>query len=298
MTRLLAIAVTVAFLGFAGEAGAQTAPPQASIGNTQSDGQQQQPPPPKPPADPHAGHAMPAQKRPADLPPITDEDRRAAFPDVEGHTVHDKAIHHFVLFDQLEWQFGRQANGLNIDSKGWIGGDLHRFWFRAEGDAEDGDVEEAQAHFLYGRAISRWWDLVAGVRQDIDPGPAQTWAALGLQGLAPYWFEVELTAYLGEAGRTHFRFETEYELLLTNRLVLQPLIELELYGKDIPENGIGAGFSSANYGVRLRYEYRRELAPYIGVTWNQKYGSTADFARASGSETGGTRVTVGLRAWF
>ena len=106
---------------------------------------------------------------------------------------------------------------------------------------EGGDLAEAQAHAPYGRAIHRWWDVVAGVRQDFRPGPARTWAAVGVQGLAPYWFEVEATAYIGESGRTHFRFETEYELLLTNRLVLQPLVELEIYGKSDPERGIGAG---------------------------------------------------------
>jgi copper resistance protein B len=230
------------------------------------------------------------------VPPITDEDRRAAFPSLEGHSVHDDAIHYFVLFDQLEWR-GRSA-AINLDSKGWIGGDLNRFWFRMEGDAEDGRIGELQAHGLYGRAISRWWDFVAGVRQDVRPGPVETWAAIGIQGLAPYWFEIEATAYIGESGRTHFRFETEYELLLTNRLVLQPLVEVEIYGKAIPERGIGAGLSRADHGLRLRYEVRREFAPYVGVTWQNTYGGTADFARASGTSDGGARLTIGLRTWF
>ena len=293
MTQLISIALMVGALagGTRESAQAPPAPP-----TTQS-GQSTTQPPPKP-VDPHAGHTMPDLKRPADLPPVTDQDRRAAFPDVEGHAVHDQAIHYFVLFDQLEWQSGGGAKGLNVDSKGWVGGDLNRFWFRAEAETEGRRLGASQAHFLYGRAFARWWDVVAGVRQDVRPGPAQTWAAIGIQGLAPYWFEVEATAYIGENGRTHFRLETEYELLLTNRLVLQPLIELELYGKDIPERGIGAGLSSAEYGLRLRFEIRRELAPYLGITWNHKYGATARFARASGEDAGGTRVLLGLRTWF
>jgi copper resistance protein B len=231
---------------------------------------------------------------------VTDEDRKAAFPQLDdaGHAVHDSAVHYYVLFDQLEWQAGDGITAGNWDNRGWIGRDVNRFWFRTEGEAEGGDLAEAQAHALYGRAIHRWWDVVAGVRQDFRPGPARTWAAVGVQGLAPYWFEVEATAYIGESGRTHFRFETEYELLLTNRLVLQPLVELEIYGKSDPERGIGAGLSSGEAGLRVRYEFRREFAPYIGVTWNRKFFGTGDFARAAGEDTGGARFATGVRVWF
>lgn len=176
-----------------------------------------------------------------------------------------------------------------------MGGKRSRsFWFRTEGESPD----HAEAHFLYGRAIARWWDVVAGVRQDFRPGPARTWAAIGIQGLAPYWFEVEATAYVGESGRTLFRFETEYELLLTNRVVLQPLFEVDIYGKSDPERGIGAGISTADAGLRLRYEVRRELAPYVGVVWNWKLGGTADFAEAAGESTGGAKLLLGVRMWF
>ena len=232
------------------------------------------------------------------MPPVTEDDRRAAFPDLDEHSVHDTSIHYFVLFDQLEWQKGRGRNGLNLDGKGWIGGDLHRFWFRGEGETDSGRVTESQAHLLYGRAIGRWWDFVAGIRQDFNPSPAQSWAAIGLQGLAPYWFEIEATAYVGQAGRTHVRLEAEYEVLITNRLVAQPLLELELYGKSIPDLGIGAGLSSTDLGIRVRYEIRREIAPYVGVTWNRKYGGTASAARAQSDRASDVRLTVGLRKWF
>lgn len=232
------------------------------------------------------------------IPPLTDADRAAAFPDVGGHAVHDRAIHSFVLFDQLEWQSAEGGRAASWDNKGWVGGDINRFWFRTEGEGERSRLGTAQAHALYGRAIARWWDLVVGVRQDLRPGPAQTWAAVGLQGLAPYWFEIEATAYVGASGRTHARFEAEYELLLTNRLILQPLAEFEIYGKSDRERGIGAGLSTIDAGIRLRYEIRREFAPYVGLVWSRKFFGTADFARESGEELGGARLALGARIWF
>lgn len=280
---------------------------QQSQGHAGHGSSQEKPKKPERPQDPHPTHKPPDPQVPyppgtppkTGLPPITEEDRKAAFPELNGqHTVHDEAIHYFVLFDQFEWQMGDGVTGISWDNKGWIGGDVNRFWFRTEGEGESADLESAQAHALYGRAIHRWWDVVVGVRQDLRPGPAQTWAAIGLQGLAPYFFEVEATAYVGESGRTHFRFESEYELLLTNRLILQPVAELEIYGKSEPERGIGAGLSSADAGLRLRYEFRREFAPYLGVTWNRKFFGTADLAEAAGEDTSGARLALGVRVWF
>lgn len=263
-------------------------------------------------ADSHAGHqqdqakpkppATRSARKPGELPPfippVTEETRKAAFPDVEGHAVHDQGLRYYVLFDQLEWQAGEGANGVNIDSRGWMGGDRDRLWFRAEGDGEDGRVGEAQTHVLYGRQFARYWDLVGGVRQDFRPGPAQTWAAFGVQGVAPYWFDIEATGYIGASGRTHARLEVEYELLFTNRLVLQPLFEAELVFKSDPERGVGAGLSTTDLGFRLRYEIRRECAPYLGITWSKTWGQTADFAEAAGEGTGGARFVTGLRLWF
>jgi copper resistance protein B len=240
----------------------------------------------------------PVRKLPAFIPQLTDEDRRAAFPDVEGHAVHDQAVHSFVLLDQLEWQAAGSEWGMNLDSRGWVGRDRDRLWLRAEANTERDRVGEAQAHLLYGRQISRWWDIVAGIREDFRPGPPQTWAAIGIQGLAPYWFEVEATGYVGASGRTHAKIAVEYELLVTNRLVVQPLVEVELVGKSDPERGVGAGLSTTDAGFRVRYEIRREFAPYVGVTWSTKWGETADFAEAAGEDTGGARVLTGVRLWF
>lgn len=266
----------------------------------------QRPPPP----DPHAGHAMPQPqpKQPeapspqsgAAVPPLTDEDRAAAFPqDLHGHTVHDRAINYFVLFDQLEWQKdGDATQGVNWDFKAWIGGDLNRIWIHSEGASEQSRLEEGEVHVTYGRAFSRWWDVVAGVRRDTRPGPGQTWGTVGIQGLAPQWFEVQATLYVGESAATLARLEVEYELLVTNRLVLQPLVELSVYGKAIPERRIGAGVSSAEAGLRLRYEVRREFAPYVGLVWHRRFGGTADFSRAAGEDVGGWRIAAGVRTWF
>lgn len=267
---------------------------------------QTSPQPPKP--DPHAGHAMPAPQPPAvaepppavtAVPPITDADRAAAFPaGVHGHTVHDTTWNYRVLFDQLEWQYIHGAQGLRWDNTTWVGGDINRLWVKSEGEALDGVVDEAEIKALYGRSFSRWWDVVAGVRQDIRPSPSHTWLAFGVQGLAPQWFEVDATLYVGSNGHTAARFEAEYEVLLTNRLVLQPLLELSLAGTDDPDRGVAAGLSTGEVGFRFRYEIRREVAPYAGVVWHRKLFGTADYARADGREIGGWHLVAGLRTWF
>ena len=232
---------------------------------------------------------MPSGALPPYIPAVTDEDRKAAFPDVGGHAAHDQALHSFVLLDRLEWRAGEEGDGLSLEAQGWIGGDRNRFWFRAQGGREHGTVGEAGVHALYGRQISRWWDVVAGIRQDVRPGPGQTWAAVGIQGLSPYWFELQATGYVGAGGRTQIRLHLEYDLLLTNRLVFQPIVEAELTGKSDPERGLEAGLSRTEAGLRLRYEVRREFAPYGGIVWK----NTND-----DDEPDGIRLVTGLRVWF
>ena len=212
------------------------------------------------------------------------------------HTTHDNAIHSFVLVDQLEWM-ATSPRAAGWDAKGWIGQDRDRFWFRTEGEASAERLDRTETHVFYGRAISPWWDLVAGVRHDDGPGPARGWAAAGVQGLTPYVVEFEATGYVGADARTHLRVEAKHELLVTNRLILQPLAEVEIYGKDDPERMIGAGLSSADIGLRLRYEIRRELSPYAGVLWSRRFYGTADMWRAAGQSAGDTRLVVGVRLW-
>lgn len=254
------------------------------------------------PAEDHSAHTAPpaqgAQQPKEPIPALTDADRRAAFPpELAGHAVHDNAINFMVLFDQLEWQGGGKGGG-NWENTTWVGGDRTRLWLRTEGESEDGRLDSAFIDVMGGRMFSRWWDVVAGVRQDFRPGDPQTWIGAGVQGLAPYWFEVEATAYVGAGGRTHARVEAEYELLVTNRLILQPLIEVEMYGKSDPGRGIGRGLNTVETGVRLRYEIKRQFAPYVGVTWQRKFFGAADFARAAGEEAGAARLAFGVRTWF
>ncbi len=247
---------------------------------------------------PLCARAQTAEPLPAFIPPVTDADREAAFPDVHGHPAHDTSVNYFVLFDQLEWQGGRGLDAFSWDTKGWVGQDRNRFWFRSEGDRVGSRIEQAQTHLLYGRAVARWWDVTAGIRVDTLPGTPRTALALGVQGLAPYWFEVEASAYVEPSGRTHVRVETDYDLLITNRLVLQPLLEFEVYGRADRERLVGTGLSTGEFGLRLRYEFRREFAPYVGVVWSRRFFATADLARAAGHDVAGTRVAVGLRTWF
>lgn len=186
-----------------------------------------------------------------------------------------------------------------LDLQGWYGGTYDRFTTKFEGEIADNRLEESQTELLWTHAVDAYFDTQLGLRFDqYDEGPDRQWLALGLQGLAPYWFELDATAYLGESGRTALSVEAEYELLLTQRLVLQPRVELNFYGKDDPENGLGEGLSDAAAGLRLRYEISRQFAPYVGVEWTGTFGDTADFARAAGKATRDTRVVAGIRFWF
>lgn len=239
----------------------------------------------------------PTQSR-TPIPVLTDEDRAAANFDAPGHELHDSAINYMFLVEQLEWQDADDGSALSWDATGWIGGDIDRLWLRSEGERINGVTEDAEIQALWGHAIGPWWDVVGGVRQDFKPGAPQTWAAFGIQGLALYNFETEATAFIGEQGQTSARLAGDYDILLTNRLVLQPTAELNFFGKSDPERGIGSGLSDSEIGLRLRYELRREIAPYIGVTWNRTYGKTADYARDEGEDRSDARLVLGVRMWF
>lgn len=232
------------------------------------------------------------------IPPLTDADRAAVYNAPGGHEVHDSALNSFFIFEKLEWQDADDGSALNWEAQGWIGGDVDRLWLRTEGERTNGKTEEAEVHALWGHAISPWWDLVGGVRQDFKPGDPQTWAAFGIQGLALYNFEAKATAYLGEGGQTAARLEGDYDILLTNKLILQPTAELNFYGKNDPQRGVGSGLSESEVGLRLRYEIRPQFAPYVGVTWNRTYGKTADYAREEGEDNSEARLVVGVRVWF
>lgn len=232
------------------------------------------------------------------IPALTDADRATVYNAPGGHEVHDTALNSFFIFEKLEWQDADDGSALNWEAQGWIGGDVDRLWLRSEGERTNGKTEEAEVHALWGHSISPWWDLVGGVRQDFKPGDPQTWAAFGIQGLALYNFEAQATAYLAEGGQTAARLEGDYDILLTNKLILQPTAEFNFYGKNDPQRGIGSGLSESEVGLRLRYEIRPEFAPYVGVTWNRAYGKTADYARDEGEDRNEARLVLGVRVWF
>jgi copper resistance protein B len=232
------------------------------------------------------------------IPPLTDADRAAVYKSPGGHAVHDTALNSFFIFEKLEWQDADDGSALNWEAQGWIGGDVDRLWLRSEGERTNGKTEKAEVQALWGHSISPWWDLVGGVRQDFKPEDPQTWAAFGVQGLALYNFEAQATAYLGEGGQTAARLEGNYDILLTNKLILQPTAEFNFYGKNDPKRGVGSGLSESDVGLRLRYEIRPEFAPYVGVTWNRAYGKTADYASEEGGDSNEARLVLGVRVWF
>lgn len=203
-----------------------------------------------------------------------------------------------ILFDRLEHVRDRDADSTAYDAQAWYGRDYDKLVIKAEGEQSRGTLQDARAELLWGHAVAPHWDTQLGLRHDGGVGPARNWLAFGVQGLAPYWFEVGATAYLGGNGRTALRLEAEYEALLTQKLVLQPRAELSFFGKDDVAREVGGGLSSGVIGLRLRYEITRQLAPYIGVERGGKFGRTADRARAGGERTAQTRWVAGLRFWF
>ncbi len=205
-----------------------------------------------------------------------------------------------VIVDRLEAGFGDDGETWLWDVQGWSGGDINRFWWKSEGEGDfGGELEEAEVQALYSRAVTPFWDVQAGVRQDFRPdGEDTTHLVLGLQGLAPHWWEVDAAAFLSTDGDLTARVEAEYDQRITQRLILQPRFEIDASASDIPELEIGSGLSSVEAGLRLRYEFRKEFAPYVGVEWTRALGDTADYIEARGGDPEDTRFVVGLKAWF
>jgi copper resistance protein B len=232
------------------------------------------------------------------IPVLTDADRQAARPPMHGHPAHDNNVHNLTVIDRLETWNANDGGALVWNGRVWIGTDLNRLWLRSEGERVGGRTDAADLEVLYGHSVSTWWDVVAGVRHDFKPGASQDFAAVGVTGVAPYKFHVNATAYLGQSGQTGARLEGEYESLLTNRLILQPRVEANFWGQDDARRGIGSGLSTIEAGLRLRYEINRRFAPYIGITRERAFGSTARFRRDAGQDINDTRFVAGLRLWF
>jgi len=203
-----------------------------------------------------------------------------------------------VMIDALE--VGRNKEGTNtltLEADAWLGYDLHKLWLKTDLEMSGGKLEEGELQALYSRGISPYWDVQAGVRKDFKP-VGREWAVVGMKGTAPYLFDIDASFAVGKGGQTNARFNAEYELMLTQKAVLAPELDLSFYGKDDEEAGVGSGFSQASVGFRLGYEFKREFAPYIGVRWTKKFGNTADFARAEGEDVSDTQLVLGIEAWF
>jgi len=203
-----------------------------------------------------------------------------------------------LLFDQFEYVHGDNANGLAVDAQAYYGSDTDKLWLKLDGERTGGRLGETRTEALWAHATSAFWDTQLGVRHDFGDGPGRNWAAFGVQGLSPYWFDVEATAYVGQSGRTALRLEAEYDLLLTQKLIVTPDIEINAYGKRDPARQIGSGLSNVELGVRLRYEIARQFAPYVGFDWNRRVGGTADLVRTAGEPAFDHQIVAGIRFWF
>jgi copper resistance protein B len=210
----------------------------------------------------------------------------------------------YAVLHQNELRTGDGQEGYRWDAEGWYGDALNRAWLRTEGDLDTGGggdgrsstLSEAEVQLLYSRGISAFFNLQAGVRQSFAPGPSRTWAALGVTGLTPLFLDIDALAFVSDGGRAAARIEGYYDLLLTQRLVLQPQFELNAYSRSDRRSGVGAGLSDLDAGLRLRYEIRRQFAPYIGVSYQNRFGQTATFSRREGAAVEQVRFIAGIRA--
>ncbi|MBX9659106.1 MAG: copper resistance protein B [Nitrospiraceae bacterium] len=239
-------------------------------------------PPPPPPRD----HAADRYYDPAAM-----EAARVELRDDHGGGIYSK-----VMANIAEFQSGGRYRW---DGQAWIGGDINRLVLKSEGSGTRRDgPEEAELQALYSRAVGVYTDFQAGVRYDFKPTPSRTYATVGVQTIFPYWFSFEGALFLSSKGELLARLEGTYDLMLTRRLVLQPRVELNFAAQNSPDINVGSGLSDAELGLRLRYEIRREFAPYIGVSYNQKVGRTAYFAHSEGKDPGAVKFVTGIRAWF
>ena len=239
-----------------------------------------------------------AQTTPSGAP---DSIRVAPFEYVGGQQpVMDNSVFTHVVLDQAEdrWN-GRGDHQFRYDGQAWTGTDLNKLWVKSEGIVDGrGRFTDGQHEILYDRAVSTFFDLQAGVRVDLDNGPTRTWAAVGLQGLSLYFFDIEATAYASDQGRYAARLRASYDVLITNRLILQPEAEANFYTRSDRGRGVGTGLSDIDAGLRLRYEFSRKFAPYIGVAYEGRFGQAGGFARQDGGSANAVRLAFGVRAWF
>jgi copper resistance protein B len=208
-----------------------------------------------------------------------------------------------LLVDRLEYRADDGPDHLLWDAQGWYGGDYQRLWLKTEGEQSITDSHgEAEVQALYSRLVAPYWDVQAGVRYDRAYGSGRdrdrTFGVLGVQGLAPYRFDTDFALFVSEDGDVSARVQFEHDLLLTQRLVLQPRVEVNAAAQQLKSWGVGRGINDIQIGLRLRYEIRRQFAPYVGVEWVRKLGDTADLARDDGEAVSAPALVAGVRLWF
>lgn len=273
-------------------------------------GQQDQ----QPLADPHAGHVMTTMpmegmsevgNAPAPSPP-TDHAADAFFDPQEMAQArrglrreHGAFSGSMILFDLAEYQARDAGDGYRWEGEAWFGGDINRLLVKTEGEGTFGEpLESAELQFLYSRAIAPYWNAHAGLRQDFQPGPSRTYAVLGIEGIAPYWFHLSGQMFLSDQGEVQARAEGSYDERITQRLILSPRAELNFSAQDTASIGVGSGLTDVELGLRLRYEVDQKFAPYIGAEWGRKVGDTARYARIAGEDDDVTNLVAGIRFWF
>ena len=260
--------------------------------------------------DSHAGHHMSSDtdavgNEPPPAPP-TDNAADRLFPPDEMDAARDQLRREHggsrlakLLLNLAEYQVRSGRDSYRWDGEGWLGGDTNRAVVKSEGEGTVGDgVDDAELQLAYSRAVSPFFDLQGGVRYDFEPNPSRTYGTIGFEGLAPYWFKVEGALFLSERADVLARLEGYYDQPITQRLIVQPRAEMNFAAQDVRENGIGSGLSDVDLGLRLRYEIRREFAPYVGISWLRKIGDTAKFARREGDRVSSTSLVLGMRIWF
>ncbi|HXR36206.1 MAG TPA: copper resistance protein B [Candidatus Binataceae bacterium] len=215
-----------------------------------------------------------------------------------GPPVMDDMILGHVLFDQMEGRTNGPDNELRWDGEGWVGTDMNRLWLKSEGFIAHGLATDGDQEALYDRPITTYFDAQAGVRYDLDSNPGRVWGAIGIEGLAPYFFQFAPTFYFSDRGYFAGRIAGSYDLLITNRLILQPQVEMNFYSKSQADRGVGSGLSEIDTGLRLRYEITRKFAPYIGFAYTGTYGETASFTRQEGGNVNDPRFVFGARIWY
>jgi len=204
-----------------------------------------------------------------------------------------------ILFDLAEFQARPGGDGYRWESDAWFGGDIDRLQIKTEGEGAFGKpIEDFEVQALYSRAISPFWNAHIGLRHDIAPNPSRTYAVVGVEGIAPYWLHVTGQLFLSDKGDLRVRFEGSYDERITQKLIFQPRFELNLSAQDMPAIGVGPGLTSFELGGRLRYEFRKEFAPYVGVEWSGRTGATARYARLAGDKPNTVQFVAGIRFWF